>query len=571
MKPPIKLFFLFPICIFIFFSCNKEIKKVQKYKLDISISPENGGEVYPSSGIFDAGIVLKLEAKAHPGYNFVEWTGDVEGNERSVSLLMDENKHANAIFKKIDNSEIVSLRLKNLRDSLLPYVVSEKIHFEVEGVRADNSTIDLSQIIQIISEDEKFNILKDNTVVARKSGGFTLKFIYDDLSINYSGWTKSFEEAPIDPLLRQTNEGLRIPVVILRIMPTEDGLTLNEKIGPDSYWDYNYPTLDIVKQKFNDDNIITKQAMEYGTRFRDYGSGTVNPYIYFDVIKQFDIYEFNLLPNGDLKTLDFRTIFQQINMGNLVNNFGVKEVWVCHFHKFAWNSVVKNGDDDPNTYWSIEESNMSSPFTGDISNSNRNNNDLPIYKSTYVVYAHYGTAGVEDNLHVRGHQIEAQIYYLDKTHLTIGRRKYLFSDLFVGSGNAPNNLPLGRVGMTHFPPNTTQDYDYGNKVKVESDIMNWIPAGGKKDFVNVDTWMKVSYPFSHTSRFTQKCGDEQCVVDYNNDPHYKWMLFWFQSIPGMNNQIPFEYNGITHTLSNWWDLYYNWDEATKNNKTLWID
>ena len=50
-----------------------------------------------------------------------------------------------------------------------------------------------------------------------------------------------------------------------------------------------------------------------------------------------------------------------------------------------------------------------------------------------------------------------------------------------------------------------------------------------------------------------------------------WMLFWFQSIPGINNNIPFEINGKQTTLSNWWDLYYDWDEAFKNKKTLWVE
>jgi len=364
--------------------------------------------------------------------------------------------------------------------------------------------------------------------------------------------------------LKISNGKLKIPVIILRLIPTIDGLTLNEKIGPDSYWEYNNPTIDIVKQKFNDDNLITKSAMEYGTRFRDYGSNLVQPFIYFDVIKQFDIYEFDLIPNGQLKTLDFKTLFKKINLEKYVNELGVKEVWVCHFMKNGWESVKKNGDDDPSTYWSIEESNMSSPNSGDISNSGRNNSDLPIYNLSYVVYAHYGAAGAENNLHVRGHQIEAQLYYLDNTPITIDKRKLLFSDQFVGSGNGVNNQPLGRIGMTHFPPNTSVDYDYSNKTLVQSDIMDWIPAGGKKTPVNVDTWMSIKYPFNQSSRFTKKCGTQQCVVNYNNDPHFMWMMFWFQSIPGFNNKILYS----TTSLSNWWDLFYNWDDAIKNKKSL---
>jgi hypothetical protein len=29
------------------------------------------------------------------------------------------------------------------------------------------------------------------------------------------------------------------------------------------------------------------------------------------------------------------------------------------------------------------------------------------------------------------------------------------------------------------------------------------------------------------------------------------------------------YNG--KKLNNWWELFYNWDDAIKNKKTLWIE
>lgn len=42
-------------------------------------------------------------------------------------------------------------------------------------------------------------------------------------------------------------------------------------------------------------------------------------------------------------------------------------------------------------------------------------------------------------------------------------------------------------------------------------------------------------------------------------------ISWWQSIPGFNNTIP--YNNTT--LENWWDIFYNWDEAIKSKKKLY--
>ena len=42
----------------------------------------------------------------------------------------------------------------------------------------------------------------------------------------------------------------------------------------------------------------------------------------------------------------------------------------------------------------------------------------------------------------------------------------------------------------------------------------------------------------------------------------KYHVFWWQSIPGFNNGIV---DG-TKKITNWWDIFYNWDNAN-NNKT----
>jgi hypothetical protein len=57
---------------------------------------------------------------------------------------------------------------------------------------------------------------------------------------------------------------------------------------------------------------------------------------------------------------------------------------------------------------------------------------------------------------------------------------------------------------------------------------------------------------------------ESNLINYSNDAQVKWFIFWWQSVPGYNNGI---IDGTTK-VNNWWDIFYNWDDAIKNNKKL---
>ena len=57
--------------------------------------------------------------------------------------------------------------------------------------------------------------------------------------------------------------------------------------------------------------------------------------------------------------------------------------------------------------------------------------------------------------------------------------------------------------------------------------------------------------------------------DVGGDPQGGWLIYWFQSIPGENNEIPIIINGESFSIRNWWDIFYNWDDAIKENKNLW--
>ena len=59
---------------------------------------------------------------------------------------------------------------------------------------------------------------------------------------------------------------------------------------------------------------------------------------------------------------------------------------------------------------------MSSPLTGDISNSNRDPSDLPVYDKTYVVYGYNFRRSQAEAIHDHGHQLESQFAWVNEQH-----------------------------------------------------------------------------------------------------------------------------------------------------------
>ena len=237
-----------------------------------------------------------------------------------------------------------------------------------------------------------------------------------------------------------------------------------------------------------------------------------------------------------------------------VQDLGVKEVWFSLRPLSAEYPVVKNENLSPENFQAGgPESNMSSPTSGDVSNSWRIADDLPIYNSTYVVYTYNLHRSHAENIHNHGHQIESQLNQIDVGDFSKDER--LFLNKFVGVSNIKYaGKPLGRNGMTHFPPNATVDYDWNNSTIVKSDIEDWKPEGGTLKDIDNKRWMSTNYVYPSVAY----------KVD-ENDAQYKWIMFWFQTIPGANNGIKYG----NYTISNWWDILYNWDNAIRTKKQLY--
>lgn len=57
-----------------------------------------GGTVSPSSGVYDQGTVVPLQATPSPDYNFAGWSGDVTGSTNPTTITMNTNHAVQANF-----------------------------------------------------------------------------------------------------------------------------------------------------------------------------------------------------------------------------------------------------------------------------------------------------------------------------------------------------------------------------------------------------------------------------------------------------------------------------------------
>lgn len=329
---------------------------------------------------------------------------------------------------------------------------------------------------------------------------------------------QEFLSTPAENYLQQ------VPVVIIRYLPTTDGVNLNQNVTGIS------SSLLAMKYKIDVMDRQVKFSLEEGSKYHGYSNASAKPSLGYKVVYYVTVYEniprsnFQVPWNPNAYRPDYAAILNRFNAQYYVEQLGVKEFWIWGYHY---------GDIEP------AESNMSSALTGDISNSERRNDDLPIYNKSYVVYNYnYGRTQAEA-VHNHGHQLEAILSYINERQTG---NTSLFWEKFVGQSGG--NFITGRCGWTHMPPNTTEHYEYQNYSLVQSDIEDWTPTNtGQKKYVNASTWGNINYqwPFSF-------------VPDQQVESH--WYIYWFQNMPGHGAVI--KYSGLYY-MTNWWKFTADWD------------
>jgi hypothetical protein len=313
---------------------------------------------------------------------------------------------------------------------------------------------------------------------------------------------------------------MEIKVLVVKYFPVK-----GDRIDQSVTGDWGEP-LEETRQKTTLQTEQIAHALQEGSRYHGYKNEAAKPSLVYKVVETIECLEpLPTVPKSGpgAPMTDYNKIMRRVGIKKWVEAKGVKEVWLWGYH----GGVV-----------GLWESNMSGPF-GDISNSNRDPNDLPVLSKTYTVYHYNYQRGTSEAIEDHIHQIEAVLNFVDGRDRTPPEQwpSLLFWGKFVGSDQTNKIIHPG-CGWAHYPPNAEQDYDWANKRYVETDIEDWKPDGtGKKQRMNCDRWGGNSL---------------------------KWFVYWMQNIPGAGNGL--SYKG--KPLNNWWVFMGDFDSAMKRKMTL---
>ena len=344
-----------------------------------------------------------------------------------------------------------------------------------------------------------------------------------------------------------------VPVIIIRYIPTVNGTTIDRRHT--TAFPNDYP----IQRLVDSINLYDKAvvfALTEGSKFRGYQNPNARPSLGYYVSKYITVYEpmppgdsvFSVVNNRIKVSIDYRQIIQRFNLQTDINQGLAKEIWMWYLEAEPDSPYYSPSIHRPEIFRGGWESNMASPTTGDVSNSDRNPGDLPVFSKTYVWYLQNSTRTQAEAIHNHGHQLES-IYAF------VNQRQDGNTNLFWGSfvGRTPSFVyTTGRAGWTHMPPNTTQHYDYLNPTLVLSDIADWQPNGGQQTLVNRDTWGNQPYSWPAGTARQQR-------IESN------WYIYWFQSMPGYGNRIRYG----NFYMTNWWEFTAHWDSVITRNLGLY--
>jgi hypothetical protein len=392
-----------------------------------------------------------------------------------------------------------------------------------------------------------------NTTISAQYGGIAIK---QPVEVVAPVLAHQHEAIPAE--LAQPAEGAlwEIPVLILRYLPTADGINLDTRVASDFHSLGEISLADMITKIDGFDPDI-KFMLQEGSRFRGYNSPDAPPSLGYRVVEYITVYE--PLPPGKFRFrdslgnathfTDYHGMFERFGVEAIVNELGVKEIWMWNGGVDASFPVYDPEYHTPLVFNSDWESNMSSPSSPDISNSNRDPTDLPIYDHTYVIYSQNIRRSQAEAVHNHGHQLESILSHINQS--TEGNTELFWQD-FVGM-DENGTWQTGRAGDTHHPPNAEHDYDYLNDNIIESDIEDWRPDGsGETVLMNKDRWGDILYPWpGGTDGMTQRIESQ-------------WYIYWMQNMPGRSNQIP-RGNDV---MSNWWSFTGAWDESIEQGQGL---
>lgn len=309
----------------------------------------------------------------------------------------------------------------------------------------------------------------------------------------------SLPDRPLD----YPNDVFQVPVLVVSFLPETGGRISRRVTG-----DIDAP-LETIREHTSAATEAIIRALELGSVYHGYRDPSARPSLRYQVAATIEFMEPVPTwekPGHAVPMTNYRAIMDRLDICRWVMEEGIREVWIWGYH----GGVVD-----------LWESNMAGPF-GDVSNSDRDPQDLPVFERTYTVYHYNYGRGASEAVENHMHQIEA---------LFRDRDEELFWKRFVGG------VGEGRCGWSHFPPNGRRDYDWANHTPVETDIEDWRPEGGPRRLLDCRRW---------------------------NGDSLTWFIYWMQNLPGRDNSL--DYHG--RSLTNWWRFVGDWDEARRGDVGL---
>jgi hypothetical protein len=177
-----------------------------------------------------------------------------------------------------------------------------------------------------------------------------------------------------------------VPVAIVLYAPTRDGVTVDADATA------SRGSVKSLRERVLRQVRLHKWMMEEGSRFRGYRDRAARPSLGYRCVHYTTFLE-DIPPRSGEGVVfpDYAGIVERVGGRDLVNDRGVKEFWIYHWHHGRIAPI---------------ETNLASPVSPDISNSHRTD-DLPIYKKTYMVISANFNRGPDKTVHNMGHQMEA--------------------------------------------------------------------------------------------------------------------------------------------------------------------
>ncbi len=325
-----------------------------------------------------------------------------------------------------------------------------------------------------------------------------------------------------------------INVLVLKYFPlTPDGQNIDITVTGDVGEPYS-----VIKERTNNITNNLVQFIPKATSYLKYKDPASTPSIqtFITTTKEYTQPVPIKASHGRVNYPDYNKIMTDNNICNLVNNQGVREVWL-----FAYQGPSRPNSNQP--YLDIDESKMSGPF-GDISNSYRYN-DMPVCNYTYRVLTFNYGRGTSEALHSWGHQIEAELSAVNQV---------VFRELFQGPAHPQETNENGRCGSVHNPPNARYEYDYENPISQTSDCENWDPNGfGQSTQISCETW-------------SPGCRSNSHLRTDDNNPQLNYMIWNWQNLPGKNNSKTF----VNQPFKNLWEIYGDFDRVMAYSKTFFL-